>query len=133
MEGCNLSKVHDHNMFCRVSEDKDEDDLVYCQPEQLPAWCPDSCLNDPLQLCHLQHGQGWCHNHCQDFICPVPTFFQVDFEDQTSPYYCKRNVFVICFVLSVIMVVSGIIAVFFYCWLKIVDTRRPSNRIDNPC
>ena len=49
---------------------------------------------------------------------------QVSFTDTDSPYYCKRNVFIVCFVLSVTMIVAGIISVFIFLWLRIVDTRR---------
>ena len=49
---------------------------------------------------------------------------KVDFTDATSPYYCKRNVYIVCLVLSVVMVTGGVIAIIVFLWMWIVDTRR---------
>ena len=49
---------------------------------------------------------------------------KVDFTDATSPYYCKRNVYIVCLVLSVVMVSGGVIAIIVFLWMWIVDTRR---------
>ena len=52
----------------------------------------------------------------------------MSFLDTTSPYYCKRNVYIVCFVLSVTMIIAGIIAAFIFLWLRTVDTRRNRNK-----
>ena len=57
-------------------------------------------------------------------MTPLIRVLQVSFSEPESPYYCKRNVYVICFVLSVVMVTGGLLASVIFCWLRIVDTRR---------
>ena len=58
------------------------------------------------------------------FSFVVYYFDKVSFEDTHSDYYCKRNIYVVCFVLSVVIIMGGIIASFVFLWLRIVDTRR---------
>ena len=54
----------------------------------------------------------------------------MSFTDPESPYYCKRNVYVVCSVLSVVMILGGLLALVIFCWIRIVDTRRrKSNRV----
>ena len=50
--------------------------------------------------------------------------FQVSFADPDSPYYCKRNVYVVCSVLAIVMVLGGLLALVIFSWIRIVDTRR---------
>ena len=50
--------------------------------------------------------------------------FQVSFTDPDSPYYCKRNVYVVCSVLAIVMILGGISALVILGWIRIVDTRR---------
>ena len=69
---------------------------------------------------------GWVYPVCTSLVI----FFKfnrvkkVDFTDATSPYYCKRNVYIVCLVLSVVMVTGGVIAIIVFLWMWIVDTRR---------
>ena len=59
-------------------------------------------------------------------ICSLNTLytFQVSFTDPASPYYCKRNVYVVCSVLAIVMILGGLLALVIFCWIRIVDTRR---------
>ena len=48
----------------------------------------------------------------------------MSFTDPDSPYYCKRNIYVVCSVLAFVMLLGGLLALVIFCWLRIVDTRR---------
>ena len=80
------------------------------------------CVTDVLNISQISH-----ESQTSDFIVLLMLscfLFQVSFTDPDSPYYCKRNVYVVCSVLAIVMILGGISALVILGWIRVVDTRR---------